>query len=206
MKNPLKPRKKASQERSQETVTAILEAATHILTEGESHEISTNKIAVKAGVSIGSLYQYFPSKESILNSLLEKHLTWKLEMISKRLDEILASKKAPEKVIEEFVDLLIELKLKNLKFERALTFYFTRANDMETLKKLDEKMIEKINATFLPHRALFPGFDPEWSIFILFYTLRGVIINTSIQRTSEVKNPKLRKELVRLLKGYLLQG
>jgi len=58
-------RKSASQERSRLTVQAILEATARVLMKEGYDRASTNKIAAKAGVSIGSLYQYFPSKEAL---------------------------------------------------------------------------------------------------------------------------------------------
>jgi len=57
------PRKLPQQDRSKVTVEAILTAAAHILTEHGYDNTSTNRIAERAGVSIGSLYQYFPNKE-----------------------------------------------------------------------------------------------------------------------------------------------
>ncbi len=67
----LSPRKQAKQRRSKETVRAILEAATHILNSTGASGLTTNHIARKAGVSIGSVYQYFPNKESITSRLFE---------------------------------------------------------------------------------------------------------------------------------------
>ncbi len=58
------PRKLPKQERSQATVEAILTATTHILTEEGYNKLTTNRVAELAGVSIGSLYQYFPNKEA----------------------------------------------------------------------------------------------------------------------------------------------
>ena len=59
---PAKPRKSPAQSRSRATVEAILDAAAHILLTQGIGAASTNRIAGKAGVSIGSLYQYFPNK------------------------------------------------------------------------------------------------------------------------------------------------
>jgi AcrR family transcriptional regulator len=70
---PEKPRRSPQQERSRVTVEAILEAAGLLLVEKGLAGASTNAIAIKAGVSIGSLYQYFPNKESIFLALLERH-------------------------------------------------------------------------------------------------------------------------------------
>jgi len=69
------PRKKPLQSRSKATVDAVLSAAAHILEERGLTGFNTNAVAERAGVSIGSLYQYFPSKDAILVSLMEHSLT-----------------------------------------------------------------------------------------------------------------------------------
>jgi AcrR family transcriptional regulator len=68
------PRKKPSQSRSKATVDAVLAAAAHILEDRGVGGFNTNAVAVRAGVSIGSLYQYFPSKDAILVALMEQSL------------------------------------------------------------------------------------------------------------------------------------
>ncbi len=67
---PIAPRKTPRQARAQATCAAILQAAAHILTGEGRGALTTNRIADRAGVSIGSLYQYFPSKEAILAELV----------------------------------------------------------------------------------------------------------------------------------------
>jgi AcrR family transcriptional regulator len=69
-KSLLKARKKPGQARSQETVNVILEASARILESEGLRGFNTNAIAAKAGVSIGSLYQYFPNKDSIVLALI----------------------------------------------------------------------------------------------------------------------------------------
>src|SRR5208283_1724269 len=63
-------RKRPGQARSQETVGVILEASARILESDGLRGFNTNAIAAKAGVSIGSLYQYFPNKDSIVLALI----------------------------------------------------------------------------------------------------------------------------------------
>src|SRR5215813_5176327 len=67
------PRKSASQERSRATVDALLEATARILIREGYDRASTNRIAEVAGVSIGSLYQYFPSKEALVAAVIDRH-------------------------------------------------------------------------------------------------------------------------------------
>ena len=59
--------------RAQATVDAILAAAAQILVKHGYEGTNTNRIAEAAGVSVGSLYQYFPNKESIVVALMERH-------------------------------------------------------------------------------------------------------------------------------------
>lgn len=70
----LTPRKIPSQERSRKTVAAIYQAAAQVFSRHGYADTTTDQIAERAGVSIGTLYQYFPSKEAISLGLWEKHL------------------------------------------------------------------------------------------------------------------------------------
>lgn len=65
-------RKSPRQKRATATFEAIVEAAAHILREKGAKELTTNAIAVRAGASIGSLYQYFPDKRAIVRALVER--------------------------------------------------------------------------------------------------------------------------------------
>src|SRR5262245_9490004 len=68
-----KPRKHASQQRSRATVDALIEATARILVKEGFDSASTNRIAEQAGVSVGSLYQYFPSKEALVAAVIQRH-------------------------------------------------------------------------------------------------------------------------------------
>jgi AcrR family transcriptional regulator len=74
MANPsdVAPRKLPRQPRAAATVAAVVEAAARILEEGGLGAFNTNAAAARAGVSIGSLYQYFPGKDAILAALIRR--------------------------------------------------------------------------------------------------------------------------------------
>lgn len=69
----LQPRRAPRQERARATVQAIKEAAGQLLVERGYARVSTNLIARRAGVSVGSLYQYFPGKEAVFAALVQDH-------------------------------------------------------------------------------------------------------------------------------------
>lgn len=70
----LAPRKFPRQERSRRTVDRILEAAAQVFHDAGYTSATTNDIALEAGISVGSLYQYFPNKDAILVALTRRHI------------------------------------------------------------------------------------------------------------------------------------
>jgi AcrR family transcriptional regulator len=79
----LNPRKQPAQPRSSRTVGVILEAAARILEEHGCDGYTTNSIAERAGVSIGSLYQYYPGKDAITIALIEQESAALLDAVAK---------------------------------------------------------------------------------------------------------------------------
>ena len=86
MSDPSKPsgrRRRPVQDRSRHTVDSILEAATRLFDHGAA---TTNGIAKLAGVSIGSLYEYFPNKDAILGRLFEAHVEQAVDALAQALE------------------------------------------------------------------------------------------------------------------------
>ncbi len=77
-------RRKPKQVRSGETFTVIVEAAAHVLLEHGYAKATTNRIAERAGVSIGSLYQYFDSKDAVFVAVMQNYI----EQLAKAVQEI----------------------------------------------------------------------------------------------------------------------
>src|ERR1044071_338258 len=80
------PRRRPRQARAQATVDAIVKATARVLVEEGYDRASTNRIAQAAGVSIGSLYQYFPSKEALVAALVETHVDRMMDAVTRILD------------------------------------------------------------------------------------------------------------------------
>lgn len=70
----LKPRKLPVQARSAASVDAILEATVQVLLDVGKDRLTTTRVADRAGVSVGTLYQYFPNKAALLRTVLKRHL------------------------------------------------------------------------------------------------------------------------------------
>ena len=84
--SPLR-RREPVQDRAQETVNAILDAVIRLLKRGSASTITTNSIAEAAGVSIGSVYQYFPNKRAIFIAMHERHIEQVDRVLQRKLSE-----------------------------------------------------------------------------------------------------------------------
>ena len=102
-----RPRKWPVQRRSRETVGYILEAAAQVFGNLGYERTTTNHVAEKAGVSIGSVYQYFPNKEALLLALAESHLTEAREKATAALRRLRESGASEEEFFRGFVEFVV---------------------------------------------------------------------------------------------------
>jgi AcrR family transcriptional regulator len=107
-KSPSVPRKSAKQRRSQETVAAILEAAAQVFQQESYDKSTTDRIAERAGVSIGTLYQYFPDKDAILNVLFERHVEEVFAFLNDLTDHLREKALSLDEVIRRLVRAVAE--------------------------------------------------------------------------------------------------
>ena len=113
----LRPRKQPSQKRSAFTVDAILEATVHILEASPDGQFTTKQVAERSGVSIGSLYQYFPNKQALVAELVRR----KLELLVEAATDACAT--APpeyDAALHYVISRIIEEKVRNLRLAIAL--------------------------------------------------------------------------------------
>jgi AcrR family transcriptional regulator len=99
-------RRKPIQKRARITVEAMLDAAVLLLKRRGASAITTNRIAETAGVSIGSVYQYFPNKHALFGALHQRHINWVSEVIHNKLRD--CSESSLEELIGALIDGMIE--------------------------------------------------------------------------------------------------
>jgi AcrR family transcriptional regulator len=117
---PVNVRKKPVQERSRETVDVILEAAAQVFSDQGFGGATTNRIAERAGVSVGTLYQYFPNKDAILYSLMEHHVREGRSLIAREAADLRNIGRLDRSVIKRLVEVMIVLHKNDPKLHRVL--------------------------------------------------------------------------------------
>ena len=120
MARHLKPLKEPQQARSRVTFEAILGAAAQVFERRGYAGATTNRIAERAGVSIGSLYQYFPNKDAILVALTERHLQQGSEHLAPLIAAFAADPPPVREGLELLVGAMVELHADSPRLHRVL--------------------------------------------------------------------------------------
>ncbi|HET6507290.1 MAG TPA: TetR/AcrR family transcriptional regulator [Baekduia sp.] len=114
------PRKVPRQERSRLTVEAILDAAARVFERHGYAAGTTNRIAERAGVSIGSLYQYFPNKDAILVALVQRHLEEGVAVAGPVLAGLTAERPPVDVAMRRLVEAMVALHRERPALHRVL--------------------------------------------------------------------------------------
>ena len=112
----LEPRKTPSQQRSTVTVEAILEATVRVL-EQDGNAFTTTRVATVAGVSVGSLYQYFPNKQALVAALMRRKLDEVVAVVAAVADVAPAD---PERAAAAVMEAVLAEKRRTMRLTEAL--------------------------------------------------------------------------------------
>jgi AcrR family transcriptional regulator len=141
----LKPRKTPRQARSEATVEAVFEATIQVLlAEGGASRLTTTRVAERAGVSVGTMYQYFPNKQALLYAVLSRHLDEVLAKVEGACRAGMALTAA--QMVEGLVATYIEAKTSNTKVSIALYSVITELDVPELVGKVGTRMSKAIEA------------------------------------------------------------
>ena len=196
------PRKLPQQDRSKMTVDAILSATARILIEEGYDRASTNRIAELAGVSIGSLYQYFPSKEALVASLVELHASEMVELIESKLRDLFD---APiEVVFPELVKACIAAHAVNPKLHKVLDEQVPRIDRLKQVATAPERITALLRAYLERWRDRVQPQNLDLTAFILERTVESLTHAAVIERPEFLNDQQLQQEITNLLLSYLV--
>jgi AcrR family transcriptional regulator len=205
-------RREPSQKRSRETVDAVFEAVLRELVRRGPEAVNVNRVARVAGVSIGSVYQYFPSKEALLAALIARFMRVRFEAIMRMIEGIAREERdagAPtplRTVMERLVEGTLGLNRSALPIERALITWFARVGSLDALTDVDREFTARIAEGVRLLQAT-PGrirpVDPAIAARILMQSIRAVALTAILQEPTLLEGDALKRELIELAVRYL---
>jgi AcrR family transcriptional regulator len=197
-------RKEPAQDRSRATVDAILEAAAYILAEEGWEQLTTNRIATRAGVNIGSLYQYFPNKEAIVHELQRR---FRAEVHAKAADAMDAARPSPGgtplgEAIRRGVESALAAIAPNPELHRAFLEELPRS--ARHVEPIDPRLVAAWKDAAAPLMVGVP--DPEIAFFVWDAVMDGVVRAVCSRRPELARDPRLAEEVTVLLERFLIRS
>lgn len=198
------PRKKASQPRSRATVDALVEATARILVRDGFDRASTNRIAEEAGVSIGSLYQYFPGKEALVAAVLQRHNRDLMDVVHRALADVAG---APIAVgARRLVAAAIEAHRIDPQLHRVLAEQIPRIGALAEVELFQRDAFQLFRSYLEDHRDELGAPDRDMAAFICVTSIEALTHAAVIHRSEMLTGDAvtaLIEEASRLVTGYL---
>jgi len=200
-------RKEPVQPRAQATVETIFEATARIVEKDGEAALTTNRIALEAGFSIGTLYQYFPSKEAVLLALLDRQRDRVQGELQALLDRAVAERRAVEPVLRDLVRLMVKNFGGDTRQRRRFVRMAWQLDRHETVMQALREGADR-NAMALSQLLQAGGGegvrlpDPAM-MFVVTRAVMGAIRSASLEDSPLLGTALFEDELVRLAWGML---
>jgi AcrR family transcriptional regulator len=193
------PRKAPVQARSTASVDAILKATVQVLVRVGKDKLTTTRVAARAGVSVGTLYQYFPNKSALLRAAMRLHM----EEIFAEVDQVCAAQRGQpvEQMAEALAVAFLAVKMRDPKKSRAL---YAVSSDVEGAK-VAASATTQVNHAIVELLRSAPEVlttDLPLMATVLQSTIGGVKRQLLESDLPEAQFHVMQRELVLVVRGY----
>lgn len=198
------PRKNASQERSRETVEALVEATARILVREGFDKASTNRIAEEAGVSVGSLYQYYPGKEALVAAVVDRHNQDLMRLVRDALAEV--ETQPVEVAVRRLVAVAMDAHRIDPRLHRVLAEQIPRTGRLEDVEAFNREAHSLFRAYLERHKDELRVVDLDLATYICVNSIEALTHNAVLRgpvMLSEERVDALIDEATRLVVRYL---
>jgi AcrR family transcriptional regulator len=203
---PTIPRKSASQERSRAMVETLLDATARVLVREGYDRASTNRIAAVAGVSVGSLYQYFPNKEALVAALVARHNRETLQLVRDALKKVTSSDL--KTAMRELVKAAVDAHLVDPALHRIFAEQVPRMGQLAKIEALQREAFLLFRTYLEERRDQISVRDLDATTSICVTTVEALTHEFVINKPDALAGDRDRfiDEVTRLLMGYLMPG
>lgn len=181
---------------------AILEATAQLLVEEGMARLSTNRIAKRAGVSVGTLYQYFPDKNAIVVALGEQTLDRQFRMFERDLLALLAEKTA----LEDQVRALVKGVMDQKRMEPELSRVLLTSGAVGTADWNQEWLRRQralVRSALHVQRDAVRGGDPDVMAYVITTCFEFVLQDALVHQPHLLRDGRLADEVAELAVRYL---
>ena len=194
------PRKTPIQARSTVTVEAISEATIQVLLSHGAERFTTTRVAERAGVSVGTLYQYYPNKQSLLFAVLEHHMNNVATRVEAACDS--ACYKPLAEMIKEMVEAFVDAKMERADISAALYRVAADVGGPALIKRISQRSRKAIAATLqtAPDAKSPPD---KFAIDIMLAAMAGTMRSLLEAGPTSDTVRKSREQLVLLCQSYM---
>jgi AcrR family transcriptional regulator len=183
------------------TVEAILEAAAHILVESGYAKFNTNEVARRAGVSVGSLYQYFPNKQSLLAQLHQRHA---LQTTAPMFAALRNSEGKPLRaVLKQIIRSNVTSHSTDTELHQVISEEGSKLPKQQWQTDLAQEARQLVRAFLEDHEREIKPENTDLTIYLLTQIVESTIHCAVTLAPRALKNGSLAKELERMLFLYL---
>ncbi len=196
------PRKRPRQERSRDTVEALMIATARVLIEVGYDHASTNRIAETAGISIGSLYQYFPNKEALVAELCKRQGEKEFQILFDQMEQV-----APlplRRAIPELIRAIISAHRVEPKLHKVLMEQVPRVGALKNVRDLERRIGDLLRIQLEARRRQIRPRHLEHAVFILMHAVEAVTHAAVLDNPEYLDSDKLVEELSDLVMRYLV--
>lgn len=198
----LKPRKAPKQQRSEALVEAVLQAAAHLLVEHGWDGFSMQALAQRAGVSPGSLYQYFPDQAVVVAALVERQSQRELAFHLERFAALPPD--APlEARLERLVSAIFEFQRLEGPLMRQTLKALQHLGRYEALAQRAAQAAEVLFALLVEHRSRVQVRDARLATHVLANAIHSLTHDGVLARPPELDDDTLQAEVLTLVRAYL---
>ncbi len=192
-------RKLPVQSRSAASVDAMLTATIQVLLDVGTERLTTTRVAARAGVSVGTLYQYFPNKSSLLQAVLRRHFEAIRDAVELSCERHRGKPLA--NIAEALVNGYLEVKLRDPRISVALYRIHGNLDAEEVMEKLAMSMRASMTALLASSTDVLA--DPATVAAMLQGTMFGVSRQMLEAGAGPEQVRQTRRELIELVRAYL---
>ena len=194
------PRKTPIQARSAVTVKAISEATIQVLLSLGADRLTTTRVADRAGVSVGTLYQYYPNKQSLLFAVFEDHMN----KVSRAVETACADAcyKPMSEMIRRVVEAFVDVKMQRADISVALYKVAPEVGGPALVKQSGQRLRKAIEAMLLTAKDVELSPD-RFAIDMMLSAMSGAMRSALEAGASQTMFRKVREHLVLLCQSYI---